>query len=398
MNSKYQYHSRRKFLAMGVGGVVLFTTGCGNQANSDTANLPTTGPFSQLPDIGPLGPPDANGVRLPAGYSSRIVAVTGREPVTGCGYLWHMAPDGGACYATDDGGWVYVSNSEVRNNGGGVGALRFDADGNVIDAYPILADTSVNCAGGATPWHTWLSCEEHDNGQVYECDPFGVEPARRLPQLGSFRHEAVAVDIDRGHLYLTEDQRDGGFYRFRPDSALPDLSSGVLEIAVLPAHGQYTELRWQEVTDPAAETVPTRHQVPGYAAFQGGEGIAYHDHSLFFTTKHDNRVWRYHADSNRLDVIYDVATNANPILSGVDNVVITPMGDVLIAEDGGDMQLVALPVAGGVVPLLQIIGHESSEICGPAFNPSFEKLYFSSQRGEADSGNIGLIYEISAPA
>ena len=56
-----------------------------------------------------------------------------------------------ACYAANDGGWVYVSNSEVRSNGGGAGALRFDTNGELVDAYPILKNTSINCAGGATP-------------------------------------------------------------------------------------------------------------------------------------------------------------------------------------------------------------------------------------------------------
>lgn len=90
---------------------------------------------------GPLGPPDLNGVRLPEGFRSRIVA-RGGSPVLGTGYRWHIFPDGASTFRTRDGGWILVSNSEVPtavdvpgpitgNPGdGGASALRFDAEGN----------------------------------------------------------------------------------------------------------------------------------------------------------------------------------------------------------------------------------------------------------------------------
>ena len=69
-------------------------------------------------------------------------------------------------------------------------------------------------------------------------------------------------------------------------------------------------------------------------------------------------------------------------------------GDVLVAEDHGDMQIVAITPDGELVPLVQVVGHDFSEVAGPAFDPSGTRLYFSSQRGEGTTG-IGVTYEIS---
>ena len=120
----------------------------------------------------------------------------------------------GPPYVTDDGGWIYVCNSEIRFGNGGVGALRFNSSGDVVDSYSILEGTNFNCAGGKTPWQTWLSCEEVDRGQVYECDPFGKNPPALRLALGVFKHEAIAVDPVNQILYLTEDHPDGAFLSF----------------------------------------------------------------------------------------------------------------------------------------------------------------------------------------
>ena len=79
----------------------------------------------------------------------------------------------------------------------------------------------------------------------------------------------------------------------------------------------------------------------------------------------------------------------------IDNVTITASGDVLVAEDGGDMQIVLLAPNGIVLPIVQIVGQDESEICGPAFDPSFQRLYFSSQTGPLNLDSDGITYEIS---
>ena len=124
---------------------------------------------------GPLNAPDANGLMLPAGFRSREIARSG-SPVAG--YPWHINPDGAATFANPDGGWILVSNSESdAAQGGGASAIEFGPDGSIRRACRILGDTNRNCSGGHTPWGTYLSCEEWEGGQVWECDPLG----RRRP-------------------------------------------------------------------------------------------------------------------------------------------------------------------------------------------------------------------------
>ena len=370
---------RRAFLRVGLAGAAAVAVGprlagCG----------PDLGPY------GGLGTADGNGIRLPSGFSSGVVARSG-SVVPGTAYRWHVAPDGGATFATPGGGWAYVSNSERTPGLGGAGSVRFDPDGRVVGASRILDGTAWNCAGGPTPWGRWLSCEEVDGGRVWECDPLGVEPAVVRPALGVFNHEAAAVDPERGHVYLTEDKPDGRLYRFRPTS-YPELSSGVLEVGTVVSG----VVSWTAVPDPSAALVPTRHQVPTSTAFNGGEGAWYGDGSLWFTTKGDNRLWELDVVTSQLRVLYDAASSSTPVLTGVDNIVQAANGDLYVCEDGGDLQLVIVRPDGGVWPFLQLTGQTGSELTGPAFDPSGTRLYFSSQRGPTGTGT-GITYEVRGP-
>ncbi|GAA2373580.1 alkaline phosphatase PhoX [Streptomyces cuspidosporus] len=348
---------------------------------------PGAGPY------GALGAPDAGGVRLPAGFTAKVIARS-RQTVAGTSYTWHDAPDGGACYA-DGSGWIYVSNSEM-NPSGGASAVRFSSTGAVTGAYRVLSGTRQNCAGGKTPWNTWLSCEEVDRGYVYETDPWGVKAAVRRDAMGRFKHEAAAADPVRRTVYLTEDVTDGCFYRFTP-TTWGDLSSGTLEVMVA-GSGTSTPVTWAKVPDPSGATA-TRNQVAGAKRFNGGEGCYYANDTCWFTTKGDNRVWQYDAAAQTLELAYDdsLVTGGTAPLTGVDNVTGTPSGDLYVAEDGGNMEICLITPDDVVTPFLRIDGQSGSEITGPAFSPDGKRLYFSSQRGTSGSSSGGITYEVTGP-
>ena len=322
-----------------------------------------------------------------------MIAVTGLS-VARTGHIWHVAPDGGACFPMADGGWVYTSNSEMPFVGGAA-MIRFSASGDIIHAQRILGDTHLNCAGGPTPWGTWLSCEEWERGYVWECYLDG-RPAQVRSDLGVFTHEAVAVDPVRRRLYLTEDESDGRFYRYVP-GLWPNLDSGKLYAArVRWDDGRQLggTVAWYQVPDElSARTSPMSTYTTG---FNGGEGCWYDGGLIYLATRGDNRIWSYNAANNRLEVIYDAALHVDSPLHGVDNIVVAKSRDIYVAEDGDNMQLCLITPDRVVAPFLELEGHDGSEITGPAFNPAGDRLYFSSQRGVSNNG-FGVTFEVRGP-
>ncbi|MGW7288987.1 alkaline phosphatase PhoX [Streptomyces sp. NPDC054847] len=380
---------RRSFLRGAVVGTSAAAFGftLWQGAASAAPAQPGPGPY------GALGPADANGIQLPAGFTSRVIARSGQRVGT-TSYTWHNAPDGGACYS-DGTGWIYVSNSEI-NPSGGASAVRFSSTGAITGAYRILSNTRQNCAGGKTPWNTWLSCEEVSLGFVYEADPYGVNASVQRPAMGRFKHEAAAADPVRKVIYLTEDESNGCLYRFVP-TTWGNLSSGTLQVlrAGTATSGSFT---WANVPDPDGSPTLTRDQVSGAKRFNGGEGCHYANDTVWFTTKGDNRLWQLNLLTNTYELAYDdsLVTGTAP-LTGVDNVTGTTSGDLFVAEDGGNMEICVITPADVVAPFLRVTGQSSSEICGPAFSPDGTRLYFSSQRGTTGSSSGGITYEVKGP-
>ncbi|MCU1369655.1 MAG: translocation protein TolB [Ilumatobacteraceae bacterium] len=361
--------------------------------------------------------PDENGLLLPAGFTSRVVAIGG-EAVEGTDHAWHAFPDGAATFPADDGGWIYACNSEVTAafaaDQGGVSAIRFDRDGKVTDAYRILSGSTSNCAGGPTPWGTWMSCEEpvDKRGRLWECDPTGEKEAVAHEAMGLWNREAAAVDPEAKVVYMTEDDPAGLLYRYTP-TAYPDLSEGAVHAAVVAGDGAVT---WAEVPDPSAASKPTKDQVAGATTFNGGEGIWFDRGSIYFTSKGDNKVHHIDLTEERYDVIWDSDPASEgkegAVLSGVDNITVDhATGDLFVAEDGGNLEVVIISADGTVAPFARVAEDPTgSEITGPCLSPDRSRLYFSSQRGPSpkmlkevipgctfDSRNAGITYEVTGP-
>jgi secreted PhoX family phosphatase len=294
--------TRRHFLASTLGAATLagpFTALGARAAAHGTAAAPTAAGY------GPLAPVRDHTTGLPLLWLPR-----GFEYLS---YGWTRDPmaDGLATPSNHDGMAAFrlgnrvhlVRNHERREgagafatasytydprSGGGTTTLVFDPGaGAWLESYASLAGTVRNCAGGPTPWGTWLTCEEtfltdsRRHGYVFEVPADGTSGAVPLPGLGRFSHEAVAVDPATGTVYLTEDRGDSRFYRFVP--ATPGhLAGGRLEAmaltgtldTALAAAGDSWSVSWVPITepDPATDSVRQAAGALGAARIVRGEG------------------------------------------------------------------------------------------------------------------------------
>ena len=411
----------RNGLALGGTAVASAILGVGGPVSAAPASSssPAPGPYGSLEGRRP----DGNGLVLPEGFSSRIVAVGG----TGVGatdYTWPLFPDGKGTVATPDGGWILACNHEVFDfqtigeSAGGASAVRFDSGGSILDAYPILEGSHSNSRGATTPWGTWLSCQEahQGDGRIWECDPTGDSPAVPRNALGVRTHGSVAVDPLGGHCYMTEAHRDGRLYRFRmldESASGAALADGLLEAMVVDPDGGVS---WIPVPDPSGTVAPTRVQAAdGFVTPMGG-GVWVHDGSLIFTTALDDRVHAVDLANQRHWVLWDGSGHRQPLVGIGDLTVAPASGDLFVAEDRGDMELVLVGTEGLVAPFCRMVGddHRLSAVTGPCFDPSGTRLYISSLRGRGEAlvrdvveaidwgdgvegRHVGVTYEVSGP-
>jgi len=169
--------------------------------------------FITVPDLG---------IEMSAGLKVKLIAKTGEKVQyvngTNSTLAWHTRSDAAGIIPLDDGGYVYMSNSEeYAEDGGGVYGLYFNSEGEITEYKALLTGTDDNCGGGLTPWNTWVSCEEEsDVGQCWQVGPDGRAEETVLGGEGG-NFESVAVDdriYDAPVFYTTEDEEDGALRRF----------------------------------------------------------------------------------------------------------------------------------------------------------------------------------------
>ena len=242
---------------------------------------PAPGPY------GPLGAADANGLCCPPGFTSRVIA-RGGELVAGHGLpLARLPRRPGRRTRPPDGGWILVDELRGAAAGGGASPIRFDRDGTITDARTGSSPgRRSNCAGGPTPWGTWMSCEEHDERPRVGVRPDGATPggarARRWARSSTRRSR---VDPSASGSTSPRTRPTAASTASRRRLSGPD--AGLLEVAVVAADGGVT---WAPVPSPyAAPPHPTRKQVPAMTRFKRGEGICFDSGVVYVATTSDSK-------------------------------------------------------------------------------------------------------------
>ena len=470
--------SRRSFLGAGAAttlGLALQGTLAPVARASGVDHGSANGAVGGFDGYGPLRPDPAGRLSLPNGFHYTVVAESGVTTLdSGEPTPDHI--DGAVSFTRPGGdGYCLVTNHEIRAVGtfthgvphlpglsydpgvnGGTTTIEIDADGNRVREYVSLAGTSTNCAGGRTPWGTWLTCEENvapagrtkPHGFVFEVDPYDMS-ANLDPQpisaLGRFEHEAVAVDPDTGQIYETEDAGDphGLFYRWTPPASALPLGKGSLR-ALGPDDGAIEAMRARTatgeiVTDLSVVTEPgstyavewvsvpqrdgsplVRRQFNGFwgnvdhPSQEGGpitrsqklEGAWWGDGGAYFVAsfarratmsaaEHDGQVWFYDplAETITLRLRFAYTPSDNDgDPDGPDNIAVSPYGGVILAEDGQGRQHLVAATESGHTFFLA-----RSEInggVGELAGPNFspDKRFLF-----ANLFNPGYVFAISGP-
>lgn len=293
-----------------------------------------------------------------------------------------------------------------------------------------LTGTIRNCAGGVTPWKSWITCEETSltqaeggrqlekshgyNFEVPATTKIGLTNPLPLKAMGRFVHEAVAVHPQKGIVYQTEDLTDSAFYRFLPNQYGKLHQGGKLQcLALTDWKGADTRnwatlttdafpkkksfrVHWIDLDDPESpdNDLRLRGQQKGAACFANTEGIWFGSNELFFActrggNKGTGQIFRYvpskyegtpqEKDSPATLELF-LEPNDTEIFQNCDNLTIAPWGDVIICEDKHDARIIGITPKGETYTIAKNIGFSSSEFAGPVFSPSGKTLFVNVQQ------------------
>lgn len=406
---------RRGFLgATSAAFAALATSGCRASVNPPGAAAP----------YGPLAPDPDRLLDLPRGFSYRILSQLGDAMDDG-GKVPDAA-DGMGCLPLPGGKLALVRNHELRGGDtSGFAGPAFDRtpDGAIIaggtttlvlDARTLrierqfrsLAGTLRNCAGGVTPWGSWLTCEEdvtrtgsramRDHGWVFEVPASATGPVDPVPlrAMGRFNHEAAAVDPQTGHVFMTEDREDGLLYRFVPTRPGQLAAGGKLQALALASDepiglGQFLPIRWIDLDDPEspADDLRQRGRLAGAMTFARGEGIHLGPDrdgasELFFVATSGGaaklgQIWRLRLKRGApaLQLFFE-STDPQQFNYG-DNLTVAPNGHLIVCEDQYtavvDNHLRGITPQGTPYDLARL--HTQTELAGACFSPDGKVLF-----------------------
>lgn len=395
---------------------------------------------------GPLQPDPAELLDLPGGFSYRAISRFGDRMDDG-----HMVPDradGMGCFRIDRHRVALVRNHELQSKHRDVGprggaismseAFDHDTAGNALPGgtttilYDLatqrveaqhlsLSGTIRNCSGGATPWGSWLSCEEdvtragasagRDHGWVFEVPAAlrGLADPVPLTAMGRFNHEAAAVDPRTGIVYLTEDRDDGLFYRFLPDSRGELARGGRLQALgltgapngedlrnwsnSLTATRAWKSARWIDLdgVESPGDDLRVRGHAKGATRFARGEGVHFGDSELYFCCTSGGamklgQVMRYRpsrhegqpAERDAPGAVQIFVESADPAMFNYgDNLTVAPNGHLIVCEDQYtpvvDNHLRGVTPDGALYPVARL--RTQTELAGACFSPDGSTLF-----------------------
>lgn len=427
--------TRRTFMKSGAITVVS----AGSLAQVILSATPARARHRPFQGYGALAPDPNQLLDLPRGFQYRMFSVEGDAMGSGTVPGSH---DGMASFDAGHAGTWLVRNHEIgrddvdedgimpvphvpgvtydRDGTGGTSTLLVGHNRRLLHHRISLAGTVTNCAGGPSPWDTWLTCEEDDDvlsmphGYVFEVDPWRGGNPEPIRAMGRFEHEAVGFDR-RGRVYLTEDAGGpfGCFYRFLPRFPLRGRGSlhggGTLaamavtglgtDLSVVQTPGTVLPVTWIDVpnVDPGEDDTKVREQVIelGATPIQKAEGVwTGLDGDIWFVSSrgdgpdaedeedrsaavHAGQIWRYSPRAQSIELV--TIFPAGSPFDGPDNIVAGPHGFALACTDGEDEQfLVGINDDGGIFAFARNpVGDD--EFAGATFSPDGQTLYVNIQ-------------------
>lgn len=323
---------------------------------------------------------------------------------------------------------IYDGGEGVTPGNGGTTTTIFDpSSGKTEKQHLSLIGTEYNCAGGATPWGSWLSCEEtfrnpgHQgayrrekaHGYVFEvpASTTGLANPEPIKTMGRFVHEAAAVHAASGIVFMTEDKNDSLFYRYIPHRAGKLRAGGRLQALAIGDGasvntsnwqgnttvklGQKLPVRWIELDDVDGKrnNLRLRGAAQGAATFMRGEGLCVAGDDFFITATTGGpaslgQVFRYRASAYegtdkeanaRGSLMLIAESNKESLLRNADNITMAPNGDLMVCEDTAAHCGIVAIGPDGVQYEIADNPYTASELAGICFSPDGETLFVNIQ-------------------